>query len=275
MRRLAILFGLLALAGAVTLGLRASDRWPQIVSLYRNAMDHTLDVTALAGLRLDALTVQGRVNTDAEDILAAIDVERGTPTLSIDVAETREALESLPWVKSAQVERQLPGAVHVVIQEREAYALWQRGQRYTLIDKDGHAIADVPGQIGELPLIVGADAPAHAFELFEALKTTPDLLARVRGAVRIGERRWNIHFDSLDNGITVRLPESGIAEAWARLADLQGKHNILGRDLTAIDLRLADRLVVQMNQPTATTPQAKTKTTETSPSAAKSAKQDV
>lgn len=275
MRRLAILFGLLAVAGVVTLGLRASDRWPQIVSIYRNAMDHTLDITALAGLRLDALTVQGRVNTDAEDILAAIDVERGTPILSIDVTEAREAVESLPWVKSAQVERQLPGAVHVVIQERAAYALWQRGKRYTLIDAGGHAIADVPGQIGDLPLIVGSDAPAHAFELFEVLKTTPDLLARVRGAVRVGERRWNVHFDSLDAGITVRLPEAGIADAWARLAALQSQHNILGRDLAAIDLRLADRLVVQLNQAPAPTPQAKTKTTETSPSATKSAKQDV
>jgi cell division protein FtsQ len=274
MRRLAILFGLVAVAGAATLGLRASDRWPQIVSLYTNGMDHTLDLTALAGLRLDALTVEGRVNTDPEDILASIDVERGTPILSIDVGQAREALESLPWVKSAQVERQLPNAVHVVIEERAAYALWQRGKRYTLIDAGGHSIVDVPGQIGELPLIVGADAPAHAYELFEVLKTAPDLLSRVRGAVRIGERRWNIHFDSFESGITIRMPETGIADAWARLAALQRDHNLLERDLAGIDLRLPDRLIVQLNQGQTANPAAP-KATEQRPNADKSVKQDV
>jgi len=274
MRRLAILTSILAVAGGVALTLRTSDRWPQIVSLWRNGSDHALDMSATAGLRLEALTVEGRVNTDPDDILASLDVERGTPILSINVADAREALESLPWVKSAQVERQLPSSVHVLLQERAAYALWQRGKRYTLIDASGHSIVDVPGQIGELPLVVGADAPAHAFQLFETLKTQPELMARVRGAVRIGERRWNIHFDSFESGIAVRMPESGIADAWTRLAAHERDNKILERDLAVIDLRLPDRLIVQLNTGAAD-PTAVPKTSDKRPSATKSAKQDV
>jgi cell division protein FtsQ len=274
MRRLAILFAGVAVVGAVGAGLRASDRWPQIVSLYNNGLDHSLDLTALAGLRLEALTVEGRVSTNAEDILASIDVERGTPILSINVAEARESIETLPWVKSAQVERQMPNSIHVIIQERTAYALWQRGARYTLIDAEGHSIADVPGQIGELPLVVGVDAPAHTFELFELLKAEPALQHRVQGAVRIGERRWNLHFDSLETGITVRLPETDLATSLKRLADLQREHNILDRDLASIDLRLEDRLIVQLN-PGATPPGANTKTTTHPSSAAKSAEKSI
>ncbi len=274
MRRLVILTGALALVGAITLGLRASDRWPQIVSLFQNGKDNLLDVSALAGLRLEALTVEGRVNTNPDDILAALDVERGAPILSINIADAREALESLPWVKSAQVERQLPAAVHIVIEERTAYALWQRGKRYTLIDASGHSIADVSGQIGDLPLVVGADAPAHAFELFEIIKTEPALMSRVRGALRIGERRWNIHFDSFESGIAVRMPETGLAGAWARLGTLQREHNILERDLAVIDLRMPDRLIVQLNAGQAAITGAP-KTNEQRPNAIKSVKQDV
>jgi cell division protein FtsQ len=274
MRRLAILFASVAVVGAAGVALRASDRWPQILSLYNNALDHTLDFTALAGLRLDALTVEGRVNTNPDDILASIDVERGTPILSINVAEAREAIETLPWVKSAQVERQLPNSIHVIVQERTAYALWQRGARYTLIDAEGHAITDVPGQIGELPLVVGADAPAHTYELFEMLKTEPALHHRMRGAVRIGERRWNLHFDSFEAGITVRLPETELAASLKRLAVLQRDHNILDRDLASIDLRLEDRLIVQLN-PGATTPDSNTKTTNHPSSATKSAEKSI
>jgi cell division protein FtsQ len=248
MRRLAILMGCVAVAGAIGVGVRMSDRWPQFANAWRNGNDTALDLSAAAGLRLEALTVEGRVNTEREDILASLDVERGTPILSIDVADAREALETLPWVKSAQVERQLPNSVHVLLQERSAYALWQRGKRYTLIDAEGTAIVDVPGQVGELPLIVGSDAPAHARELFEVLKAHPALAERVRGAVRIGERRWNIHFDSFESGIAVRMPEKDLAAAWNRLATLERDHKILERDLAGIDLRLPDRLIVQLNK---------------------------
>ena len=155
-----------------------------------------------------------------------------------------------------------------------AYALWQRGKRYTLIDASGHSIVDVPGQIGELPLIVGNDAPTHAFELFETLKTEPELLSRVRGAVRIGERRWNIHFDSFESGIAVRMPETGIAATWARLATLQREHSLLERDLASIDMQLPDRLIVQLNQgQTANT--AVPKAENQRPSAIKIVKRDV
>jgi cell division protein FtsQ len=274
MRRLAILSGLLAVAAVTALAVRATDSWSRLAVLGRDTLHDAVDLSALGGWRLEELTVEGRVNTAADDILAALDVERGTPILSIDVAEAREALESLPWVKRAQVERQLPNAVHVVIDERKPYALWQRGARYTLVDSEGHAIVDVPGQVADLPLIVGADAPQHAAALFKTLETDPDLLKRVRGAVRIGERRWNLHFDSFETGIAVRLPEGDAAAAWARLADMQRKHNILERDLAVIDLRLPDRLIVQLHRdPAAKAADPKTK--DAVKSAVKSAKRDV
>ena len=101
-------------------------------------------LTAASGLRLESLTVEGREHTSPEDIRAALDVTRGTPILTINVAEAREALEALPWVKAARVERQLPNTVHVVIQEREPFALWQKGSRYFLVDRDGTPIIAVP-----------------------------------------------------------------------------------------------------------------------------------
>jgi cell division protein FtsQ len=274
MRRLAILSGLLAGVAVTALAVRMTDSWPRLVVLSNDVLRDAVDLSALGGWRLEALTVEGRVNTASEDILAALDVERGMPILSIDVKDAREALESLPWVKRAQVERQLPDAVHVLIDERKPYALWQRGQRYTLVDADGQAIVDVPGQVAELPLIVGADAPAHAAALFEALDAQPDLQVRVRGAVRIGERRWNLHFDSFESGIAVRLPETDIAAALTRLAELQHTHSILERDVTVIDLRLPDRLIVQLHQdPAAKAADPTSK--DSRPDATKSAKRDV
>ncbi len=223
------------------------------------AQTDMMDVSAALGLRLDSLTVEGRENTDKDDLLAALDIERGAPILAIDVARARDAVEALPWVKAAKIERQLPNAVHVVIEERAPYALWQRGNRYSLVDRDGNAITDIPEADQSLPLIVGPDAPAHAAELFDILTTNhPELSERVRAAVRVGNRRWNLYFDAYENGIAVRLPEDDLRGALDRLAGLERDHKILERDLDFIDLRLQDRLIVRVHPApapdTATTP---------------------
>src|SRR5262249_50716034 len=94
-----------------------------------------VDAGARLGLKLENLTVEGRVLTPREDLLSAIDADRGTPILAIDVARARAEIEKLPWVRAAKVERHLPDTVNVEIEERKAYALWQQGKRYTLVDR--------------------------------------------------------------------------------------------------------------------------------------------
>ena len=65
-------------------------------------------------------------------------------------------------------------------------------------------------------------------------------------AVRVGDRRWNLH---MQNGVDVLLPEGHEAVALQRLATLQEGHDLLGRPLQVIDLRLPDRLVVRPQPP--------------------------
>jgi cell division protein FtsQ len=136
----------------------------------------------------------------------------------------------------------------VVIQERQPFALWQQGSRYTLVDQGGTAIVAVPSADPSLRVIVGPDAPANAAALFAEIDKVPELGSRVRAAVRIGARRWNVYFDSFENGIAVRLPEDNVPGAWTRLAGLERGYKILERDLEFIDLRLPDRLIVRIRK---------------------------
>ncbi len=208
-----------------------------------------LDSMTAAGLNLQALTVEGRAQTDREDILAALDLERGAPILSIDVTEAREAIESLPWVKAAKVERRLPGGVHIMLEEYTPYALWQRGERYTLVDRNGAEIVDVPGADQSLPLIVGSGAPREAAAFFDTVRTiNPGLAARIVAAVRVGDRRWNVHFDNYESGVAVQLPEGDLAMSWTRLSDLEHDYRILERDIAFIDLRIDGQLIVRVNE---------------------------
>lgn len=201
------------------------------------------------GLRVERVTVRGRLHTDPHQILASVGVRRGDPILSVDPAEVRRRLEALDWVAEAKVVRLLPDAVHIEITERRPFALWQRGGRLTLIDRNGKPISDqaVP-EARDLPLVVGDGAAEQAAGLMAMLVSEPALFHRVRAAVLVGARRWNLR---LDNGIDVRLPEQDPAAAWRRLAQLEREHRLLEREVKAVDLRLPDRLVVQLTGETA------------------------
>lgn len=203
-----------------------------------------IDYTAAAGLRVEDVLVEGRTYTSPADLLAALQVKRGDPILAVDLAAAKERVEALPWVSDAVIERRLPNLLRLQLIERKATALWQNQGEFIVVDNTGTPIPDALGEVDQLPLVVGDDAPQHAAELVAIMATEPQLMRRVKAAVRVSGRRWNLVFDHLD-GISVRLPEDNAAAAWQRLAKLEREHALLERAITTVDLRLPDRLVVQ------------------------------
>jgi cell division protein FtsQ len=203
-----------------------------------------LKTTAAFGFTVQDVMVEGRVMTGAEAVIAAVGASRGTPIFGVSPTKAKEQLETLPWVRSASVERRLPDTLYVRLVERRPMALWQRHGKIVLIDTEGVVIAtERLERYGNLLLIVGEDAPANAPALIEALATQPELQRRVAAAVRVGNRRWNV---KLDNGIDVELPEGDVAAAWQQLAELDRNHGLLARDIQKVDMRLGDRLVVRV-----------------------------
>lgn len=203
----------------------------------------TLDLTAAGGLAVSDVAIFGRHEADLADIENALGIRQGDPIFGLDLAGSRRRLETVPWIKHASVSRQLPGRVVIRLAERTPLALWQREGKLSVVDEEGVVLAlSVDPRFANLPVVVGADAPAHAPALLAALDGEPELKKRLSAAVRVGGRRWNLRFDDC---IDVRLPETGIEDALARLAKLNAREQLLDRDLVAIDLRMSDRLVVQ------------------------------
>ncbi len=199
--------------------------------------------TAFAGLRVTDVVIEGRANTPEPLLRAALGVTMGDPILGFSVEMARQRVETLSWVEHATVERRLPGTVVVFLQERRPFAIWQNQGKFVLIDRSGQLVANQNiAEFRQLPLVVGPGAPVAAAMLIDALTERPDLQRRVVAAVRVAERRWNLH---LNNGADVLLPEGHEIPALDRLAQLQQEHSLLDRPLAAIDLRLADRLVLR------------------------------
>jgi len=200
-------------------------------------------IGAQNGLALVKVEVEGRNRQSKPSILAALDVKQGMPVMDIDLAAAQERLQALPWVRSAEIERRMPDTLYIRIEERQPCAFWQKNGKLTLIDRDGVAIpVDTLAAFSPLIVLVGDDAPGNAGPLVDMLKTEPALAPRVQAGVRMGGRRWNLRFD---NGVEVALPETDAEAAWHRLAALETSERILERNISAVDMRLSDRVVLR------------------------------
>jgi cell division protein FtsQ len=145
-------------------------------------------------------------------------------------------------VQSARVERRLPNTIVVSLTERRPFAIWQFQGKFRLVDRAGQVVDQDLAEVKELPLIVGAGAPAAAAPLLDLVGKYPALLSRMVAAVRVGERRWNLR---LNTGADVMLPEGAEQAALERLMTLHQGQALLDRPLKAVDMRLPDRLVVR------------------------------
>ncbi len=211
---------------------------------WNNLHETIVNGAASLGLRLRQVVVEGRQHTPREELVASLGLRLDQPMLEIDPQALKARLEALGWVRAAAVERRLPDQLYIRLSEAEPIALWQHDGSFHLIDRAGQIIDQADASaFAQLPVLVGDGAPAHAAELLAMLAREPDLAARVRGAVWVGERRWNLRFD---NGVDVKLPADSPQTAWSLLARLEREQRLLARDLTVIDMRLPDRLVVRL-----------------------------
>jgi cell division protein FtsQ len=209
--------------------------------------DGIANLGARAGLVVSEVTLEGQHNTPRELVREALAVRRGDPTLGFSPQDARERLETIAWIERAHVERRLPGTIRVVIEERRPFAIWQRDNRFSVIDREGRVVAtDNIGAFGRLPVVVGAGADRAAAPMVDLLRGAPEVEQRVQALVRVGERRWNL---KLRNNADVLLPENHEAEAVARLAELQASKSLLDRPLLAIDMRQPDKLVLRPPPP--------------------------
>src|SRR6476660_1854956 len=219
------------------------DHVPTVIAALKDARDAGANA---AGFRIVSVALAGLHHVSREEVLAAAGVTETTSLLFLDVEQTRERLKTNPWIADPTVLKLYPGELQIGIREREAFALWQKDGRVSVIADDGTVLEPyVAPRLIELPLVVGRGAETRAKEFLALLDRYPDLRASVRATVLVGERRWNLR---LKDGIDVRVPETDSAPALERVVALGKEKTLTTRDIVAIDLRLPDRVTVRLSE---------------------------
>ncbi len=195
--------------------------------------------------RVTVLGITGAGPVVTEEVRGALALDLPLSSFDIDLAALRARVEALPAVASADLRIRSGGYLSVGVVERVPAFIWQTRGGPVLIDAGGQFIAslDARPDTPPLPLIGGDGADRVTAEAARLFATAAPLGPRLRGLVRMGERRWDV---VLVDDRRILLPETGAVAALDRALALHEATELFDRDVARIDLRNPDRLTVQL-----------------------------
>jgi cell division protein FtsQ len=241
-RRSGIAATVLILLGSLSLGLVKGGH----VEEFTTALSDTRNAIAnSAGFRITSVAINGRKQLSQDEVLATGGVNGRSSLLFLDASTVRARLKANPWIADATVLKFYPGQLQIDIIERSAFALWQRDGRISVISDDGAVLEPyLSRRFVSLPLVVGKGAETRARDFLALLARYPQVNSVTKAAIFVGERRWNLR---LKDGLDIRLPENDVGNALAELSRLDKEDKLFSRDIVAVDMRLPDRLTVQLS----------------------------
>jgi cell division protein FtsQ len=241
-RRSGLIATLLLLAASAGLGIVKGghlEAFVASVSDARNALANS------AGFRITAVAINGRKQLSQDEVLAIGGVNGRSSLLFLDAALVRDKLKASAWISDANVQKLYPGQLRIDIVERRPFALWQHEGRLAIISDDGAVLQGyVTPRFLKLPLVVGKGAETRAKDFLALLSHYPQVNAVTKAVTLVGERRWNLR---LNDGLDVRLPEHEVGNALLTLSNLDKDEHLFSKDIVAVDMRLPDRLIVQLS----------------------------
>jgi len=106
---------------------------------------------------VSSLIFDETAHVDDDRLRELLALEPGTNILALDLEELSARVAAEPWVKRAEVVRQLPDTLEVTVEEHREAAVVLAGHFY-LASGDGELFKRVvSGERGELPIITGID----------------------------------------------------------------------------------------------------------------------
>lgn len=190
-----------------------------------------------AGLRVDTIQINGLKRMDRMTVYQQVLDQNSRAMPLVNLADVRARLLAYPWIKDARVSRRLPDKLLIDIVEREPAAIWQNHGQLMLIDPTGVPLEPVSREaMPDLPLLIGDGANSQEPARRDLMDSAPALKPLVRAATWVGNRRWDIIFDT---GEKLQLPEGEkeAKDALKKFAEKDGSLRLLGRGNLGFDMR--------------------------------------
>jgi len=195
----------------------------------------------LAYFRVRHVEIVGERYIEPRDILARLRVDTAT-SIWTDLAPLEQRVASLPQVRVARIERNLPGTLVVHITENVPVAFVPSPSGLRAVDASGRTLPIDPSEVGvDVPVVPRADRVVLA--LLDAVRQqAPALFARISSVQRTGR-------DELTIELPTELVRAEVGVTAGRLTDIiPVERDLARRQLHAaeLDLRFRDQVIARL-----------------------------
>jgi cell division protein FtsQ len=190
--------------------------------------------------QLTVMSIDGASRSVSEDIREILAIDFPISWLDLDLDQIRDTVAGLDPVQHVTAHYRKDGILQLDVVERVPAIVWRTRQSLELLDATGAPVGQVKtrDKRADLPLVAGSGAAKVVPEALAVIAAAQPIADRVRGLVRIGERRWDM---MLDKGQRILLPAKAPVQAIERIIVLHQANDLLARDLTVIDMRISAR----------------------------------
>lgn len=231
-----------AVLGAGGIYLADQDRREAIITTIQ---DYRRSFEERPEFMVKLMAIDGASNSVSEDIRDILPLDFPVSSFDLDLDVMRGTVTGLDAVQSASLRVRQGGVLQVDVTERVPVMVWRTPDGLELLDAEGVLVGPLLSRATrpDLPLIAGPGADKNVAEALELVAAAGPLTSRLRGLVRVGERRWDV---VLNRHQRILLPDTGAVQALERVIAMHQAVDMLSRDLVTVDLRLENRPTVRM-----------------------------
>jgi cell division protein FtsQ len=192
------------------------------------------------------MAIDGATEKVAQSIREVVPVDFPISSFELDLPAVRAQIQTLDAVLRVDVRVRAGGVLQVDVEERVPAIVWRAPLGLELLDAEGRRVASLAARSdrADLPLVAGTGADAAVPEALRLISAAEPVKDRLRGLLRVGERRWDV---VLDRDQRILLPESGAVEALEQVLALDGARDLLARNVTVVDMRLPHRPTLRLD----------------------------
>lgn len=238
-----VLPALLLVAAAAAFWSHPDNRY----AVQSRLMDLQRSVEERPEFMLHVMAIDGATQSIADDIREIVPIDFPISSFDLDLDGIQHRIAELDAVASVDVRVRKGGILQIDIAERDPAAVWRVGDDLELLDAHGHRVAATASRLDrpDLPLLAGQGAEKAVPEALALLRATGPVEDRVRGLVRVGERRWDL---VLDHNQRILLPENDPLSALEQVMALHQAQDLLDRSVVLVDYRNRDRPILRLTQ---------------------------
>lgn len=207
----------------------------------------------------DVVVEGGAQRVGAEWVRQALAPYEGRNLVRLSLTEAAERLHRNPWIDTVELQKELPGRLHVALTERRPVALLRNGEGLVYADTEGRSIVPVDSlpearKAGLLEVLFSRPVPggmAGALEVAGELgRVRPDWAAALTRIEVLGEEDFRLHTEALPFPLLVTRGQVGpkARRLEELLPELERRYPVI----ESVDLRFSRRIVVQPGVPVRT-----------------------